>query len=59
MIQHNMLTIALCFIKVWQYITLMRRIYLIDCPGVVYPSGETETETVLKGAVSCLPLSLI
>ncbi|XP_065171697.1 nucleolar GTP-binding protein 2, partial [Atheta coriaria] len=21
--------------KVWQYITLMRRIYLIDCPGVV------------------------
>lgn len=23
--------------KVWQYITLMRRIFLIDCPGVVYP----------------------
>lgn len=37
--------------KVWQYITLMRRIYLIDCPGVVYPSGETDTEKVLKGVV--------
>ncbi|XP_029427115.1 nucleolar GTP-binding protein 2 [Rhinatrema bivittatum] len=37
--------------KVWQYITLMRRIYLIDCPGVVYPSGDTETDIVLKGVV--------
>ncbi|XP_078423091.1 nucleolar GTP-binding protein 2 isoform X1 [Cetorhinus maximus] len=37
--------------KVWQYITLMRRIFLIDCPGVVYPSGDTETEIVLKGVV--------
>ncbi|CAN0182036.1 unnamed protein product [Lampetra fluviatilis] len=37
--------------KVWQYITLMKRIFLIDCPGVVYPSGDTETEIVLKGVV--------
>ena len=37
--------------KVWQYITLMRRIFLIDCPGVVYPSGDTETGIVLKGVV--------
>ena len=37
--------------KVWQYITLMRRIYLIDCPGVVYPSGDTDTDIVLKGIV--------
>eukprot|EP00124_Ichthyophonus_hoferi_P003105 Ihof_evm1s250 gene=Ihof_evmTU1s250 len=37
--------------KVWQYITLFRRIYLIDCPGVVYSSGDSETETVLKGVV--------
>lgn len=29
----------------------MRRIYLIDCPGVVYPSTETDTEKVLKGVV--------
>jgi nuclear GTP-binding protein len=29
----------------------MRRIYLIDCPGVVYPTGETDTEIVLKGVV--------
>lgn len=37
--------------KVWQYITLMKKIYLIDCPGVVYPSAETDTEKVLKGVV--------
>ncbi|KAF5281246.1 hypothetical protein FQA39_LY05132 [Lamprigera yunnana] len=37
--------------KVWQYITLMRKIYLIDCPGVVYPSAETDAEKVLKGVV--------
>jgi len=37
--------------KVWQYISLMKKIYLIDCPGVVYPVGETETDKVLKGVV--------
>lgn len=37
--------------KVWQYITLMKRIFLVDCPGVVYPSAETDTEKVLKGVV--------
>ena len=37
--------------KVWQYITLMRRIFLIDCPGVVYPTGDTDAEIVLKGVV--------
>ncbi|KAL9980799.1 hypothetical protein ACROYT_G009437 [Oculina patagonica] len=37
--------------KVWQYVTLMRRIYLIDCPGVVYPSGDSETDIILKGVV--------
>ena len=26
--------------KVWQYITLMKRIFLIDCPGVVYNKAE-------------------
>tara|TARA_R110002050_G_scaffold245831_1_gene383482 strand:+ start:356 stop:751 length:396 start_codon:yes stop_codon:yes gene_type:complete len=35
--------------KVWQYITLFKRIFLIDCPGIVYPSGDTETDIVLKG----------
>ncbi|KAI8918978.1 NUC091 domain-containing protein [Powellomyces hirtus] len=36
--------------KVWQYITLMRRIYLIDCPGVVHPTGDdTESDLVLRG----------
>jgi len=38
--------------KVWQYITLTRRIYLIDCPGVVPSSAQdTNTDTVLKGVV--------
>ncbi|ODM94898.1 Nucleolar GTP-binding protein 2 [Orchesella cincta] len=37
--------------KVWQYITLMKRIFLIDCPGVVYPYEESDTEKVLKGVV--------
>ncbi|WFD29964.1 GTPase required for pre-60S ribosomal subunit nuclear export and maturation [Malassezia sp. CBS 17886] len=38
--------------KVWQYIALMRRIYLIDCPGIVPVSAhDSETGTVLKGVV--------
>ncbi|VDN00938.1 unnamed protein product [Thelazia callipaeda] len=37
--------------KVWQYVTLMRRIYMIDCPGVVYPQGDSETQIILKGVV--------
>ncbi|XKL62674.1 hypothetical protein PGB90_002507 [Kerria lacca] len=39
--------------KVWQYITLTKRIYLIDCPGVVYDASNTETDTekVLRGVV--------
>ncbi|WAR05100.1 NOG2-like protein [Mya arenaria] len=37
--------------KVWQYVTLMKRIYLVDCPGVVYPTGSTPTDCVLKGVV--------
>jgi nuclear GTP-binding protein len=37
--------------KVWQYITLTKRIYLIDCPGVVYDIGDTEDDLVLKGVI--------
>ncbi|KAJ3254568.1 GTPase required for pre-60S ribosomal subunit nuclear export and maturation [Chytriomyces hyalinus] len=38
--------------KIWQYITLMKRIYLIDCPGIVYPSpNDSETDIILKGVV--------
>ncbi|VIO95506.1 Autoantigen NGP-1, putative [Brugia malayi] len=37
--------------KVWQYVSLMRRIYMIDCPGVVYPQGDSETQIILKGVV--------
>ncbi|KIJ66493.1 hypothetical protein HYDPIDRAFT_86755 [Hydnomerulius pinastri MD-312] len=44
--------------KVWQYITLTRRIYLIDCPGIVPTSAnDSQTSTVLKGVlrVEALP----
>ena len=38
--------------KVWQYITLMKRIFLIDCPGVVYhKTDDSDTQAVLKGVV--------
>ncbi|CAF3565072.1 GTPase required for pre-60S ribosomal subunit nuclear export and maturation [Fusarium graminearum] len=38
--------------KVWQYISLMKRIYLIDCPGIVPPSTtDTPTDLVLRGVV--------
>ena len=38
--------------KVWQYITLMKRIYLIDCPGVVPPNqGDSPEDILLKGVV--------
>lgn len=35
----------------WQYITLMKRIYLIDCPGIVPPSGKEEPGVLLLRGV--------
>ncbi|KAJ3053019.1 GTPase required for pre-60S ribosomal subunit nuclear export and maturation [Rhizophlyctis rosea] len=44
--------------KVWQYITLMKRIYLIDCPGVVAPAVDDKpVDIVLKGVVRVENLS--
>ena len=37
--------------KVWQYITLMKRIYLIDCPGIVPPSVTDSPEDILLRGV--------
>jgi nuclear GTP-binding protein len=38
--------------KVWQYVTLTKRVFLIDCPGVVYHrTADTDTDAVLKGVV--------
>ena len=38
--------------KVWQYVTLMRRVFLIDCPGIVAPSdADNESDIVLRGVV--------
>lgn len=45
--------------KVWQYITLTKRIFLIDCPGVVYHSKDSETDIVLKGVVCLCTFHLV
>lgn len=38
--------------KVWQYVTLMKRIYLIDCPGIVPPNQSDNDEALLlKGCI--------
>ena len=37
--------------KTWQYITLTKRIYLIDCPGIVHDEYQSETDKVLKCVV--------
>eukprot|EP00917_Polyrhabdina_sp_WS-2016_P017654 GHVP01038163.1.p1 GENE.GHVP01038163.1~~GHVP01038163.1.p1 ORF type:complete len:460 (-),score=94.72 GHVP01038163.1:969-2348(-) len=37
--------------RVWQYVSLTKRINLIDCPGIVPTNQETETDKVLKGVV--------
>merc|ERR1719402_423015 len=36
--------------KVWQFVSLTRKVFLIDCPGVVYSGQEhDETELILRG----------
>lgn len=38
--------------KVWQYVTLFRSIFLVDCPGVVHDSTRnSESQAILKGVV--------
>ncbi|KAF0990674.1 hypothetical protein HZS_1464 [Henneguya salminicola] len=37
--------------KVWQFISLMKRVHLIDCPGVVYSTNDTESDIIMKGVV--------
>jgi nuclear GTP-binding protein len=39
--------------KNWQYVTLTKRIYLIDCPGVVNDATghDTDTDKVLKSVI--------
>eukprot|EP00475_Leptophrys_vorax_P045538 TRINITY_DN947_c0_g1_i1.p1 TRINITY_DN947_c0_g1~~TRINITY_DN947_c0_g1_i1.p1 ORF type:complete len:572 (+),score=187.92 TRINITY_DN947_c0_g1_i1:56-1771(+) len=40
--------------KVWQYITLFKKLFLIDCPGIVpaaVAEKDTDTEILLKGVV--------
>lgn len=37
--------------KVWQYVTLFKRVFMVDCPGIVYDAGDTDTAKVLKSVV--------
>mmetsp|Transcript_22713 Transcript_22713/g.90978 ORF Transcript_22713/g.90978 Transcript_22713/m.90978 type:complete len:544 (-) Transcript_22713:163-1794(-) len=38
--------------KVWQYITLFKNVFLVDCPGIVHEShANSEIDSVLKGVV--------
>lgn len=40
--------------KVWQYISLTKKLYLLDCPGIVPPTThdfEADTAKILKGVV--------
>ncbi|KAK3393566.1 NUC091 domain-containing protein [Podospora didyma] len=37
--------------KVWQYVTLMKRIYLIDCPGVVSAKANDSNEDLIFRSV--------
>ncbi|KAI1818283.1 NGP1NT domain-containing protein [Poronia punctata] len=38
--------------KVWQFVTLMKRIYLIDCPGIVPPNANDKpVDILLRGVV--------
>jgi nuclear GTP-binding protein len=37
--------------RVWRYITLFKRIFLIDCPGTVYSASISDVDCVLKGVV--------
>jgi nuclear GTP-binding protein len=39
--------------KVWRYVTLTKKIYLIDCPGHVYPEDVTDAEKVLRSVTRC------
>ena len=38
--------------KVWQYVALLKSIFLIDCPGVVPPSkSDSDADILFRGAV--------
>ncbi|GAW25443.1 putative GTP-binding protein [Rosellinia necatrix] len=38
--------------KVWQYVALMKRIFLIDCPGIVPPNpNDKPADILLRGVV--------
>jgi nuclear GTP-binding protein len=38
--------------KVWQYVALMKRIFLIDCPGIVYDVGDSEVSYLIDLSLS-------
>merc|ERR1719442_389866 len=46
--------------RIWQYIALTKRLYLLDCPGIVPPTAsdfDADCAKVLKGVVRAERLS--
>lgn len=39
------------FTKVWQYVKLFGNLHIIDCPGVVHDTNNSDTDAVLKSVV--------
>ena len=37
--------------KVWQYVTLFKRVNLIDCPGIVSNTSDSNADMICKGVV--------
>lgn len=38
--------------KIWQYVTLMKKIFLIDCPGIVpFSKKDTNSKLLFRGAI--------
>jgi len=40
--------------KIWQYITLMKRVFLIDCPGIVYNKTHDEESNIVLKVINSL-----
>lgn len=34
--------------KIWQYVALTKRIYMIDCPGIVYENSKQDEVRIIK-----------
>lgn len=37
--------------RVWQYVSLTKRVHMIDCPGIVPPEEISDAAKILKGVI--------